>query len=306
MNNTMARKPYQVPQQRDQQALDAPRREQVELIKSTLGGQFTDDELGLFLYVAKQRGLDPLLGQIHAVKRWDSNQKKKVMKIQVGIDGFRLVAERTHRYAPGQRPTFVYDDMGQVVECTAYVRKLYNLIKDGKEHQEWITVEATARFDEYVQKTKDGAVNTMWRTKPHIMLGKCAEALAHRKAFPAEMSRLYSVDELGESPPETVPPEIVTLPGGVVVDEPGPEPLHSVEAVDWDALVERAKAAGMDRTQFWQFVASTFRVPPPKDATEADEIRTSLNADGLEVLWTALNDWIAPEADKTTGPGGDQ
>jgi len=165
-------------------------REQIDLIKQTVAKGTTDNELKLFLYTAKRTGLDPLLKQIHAVKRWSKADNREVMAIQTGIDGYRLIAERTGKYAPGKEPTYTYDDKGGIVSATAYVKKLAG--------GEWHESGATAFLEEYAGRTKDGKPNTMWAKMPHVMIAKCAEALALRRAFPAEMSGVCTFEEMGQ------------------------------------------------------------------------------------------------------------
>lgn len=155
-----------------------------ELIKNTLCKGCTDDELELFIYACKRTGLDPFAKQIYAIKRGYN------MTIQTSIDGYRLIADRTGMYSPGKESTFTYDKDGNITSATAYVRKM---TPDGT----WHEVSATAHFSEY--KPKGEKMDAMWRSMPHVMIAKCAEALALRKAFPAHMSGVYTDDEMAQA-----------------------------------------------------------------------------------------------------------
>jgi len=165
--------------------------EQKNLIKNYLCRGINDEELTLFAAVCKKTGLDPFMKQIYAVKRKDQ------MTIQTSIDGYRLIAERTGRYSPGRESTFQYNKDGHLISATSYVKKQ---TQDGT----WHEIGATAFFDEY----KPSYSNQFWDSKKHIMLAKCAEALALRKAFPNELSGLYSEDEMHQA---DKPKEIINL-----------------------------------------------------------------------------------------------
>jgi phage recombination protein Bet len=175
-------------------------RSQVDLVKTTIARDATDEELLFFLNVCQRSGLDPFAKQIYLIKRWDNKAGREIATPQTSIDGYRLIADRTDRYAPGREPTFTYaDDSGIPHSATAYVKKLAGGI--------WHEVAATAFYAEYVQTTKkDGRPTQFWRDKPHLMLAKCAEALALRRAFPAELSGVYTREEMDQASNEQEPP----------------------------------------------------------------------------------------------------
>jgi phage recombination protein Bet len=159
--------------------------DKLQLLKNTVCKGSSDAELQLFTHICNRTGLDPFAKQIYAIKRGDT------MTIQTSIDGYRLIAERTRGYAPGRQPDFVMSD-GKLISATAYIRKQTD---DGT----WHEVAATAFFDEYVQRDRTGAPMQFWKKMPHTMLAKCAEALALRKAFPADFSGIYTREEMAQA-----------------------------------------------------------------------------------------------------------
>ncbi len=198
--------------------------EKVQLLKNTVCKGATNDELQLFLHVCSRTGLDPFRNQIYAIKRNTKDGGR--MTIQTGIDGFRLVAERTERYAPGKEPVYEYDQQGKLVSATSYIKKQTS---DGT----WHEVSAKAHWSEYAQ-VFNGKPSQFWAKMPHVMLSKCAEAIALRKAFPADFSGIYTTEEMAQADSS----DIVNIPqvemtGQIVEQDLSIEELETYIQKEW-------------------------------------------------------------------------
>lgn len=184
--------------QQNQTPLSVFSPEDVKLIRDTICKGADENEFKLFLYQAQKTGLNPLARQIFAVKRWDGKLKREAMAIQVSIDGFRLIAERSGHYAGQVGPYWCGEDgewhdvwLSSKPPVAARVGALRNDFKEPC----W----GVARFDAYAQRTKEGGLTSMWAKMGDVMVAKCAEALALRKAFPQELSGLYTSDEMEQA-----------------------------------------------------------------------------------------------------------
>jgi phage recombination protein Bet len=172
--------------------------ESIDLIKRTIAVGATDDELKLFLYTAKKSGLDPLVRQIYFVKRKSKTKEgqwEERMTMQTSIDGLRVIAERSGKYN-GQTKV----EYGPVGDDGRPEWAEVGVYKKGFEHPTY----GRAYWDEYVatrydQYSKKNVPSGMWGKMPKLMLAKCAEALALRKAFPQDLSGIYTSEEMAQA-----------------------------------------------------------------------------------------------------------
>jgi len=189
----------------------------IDLLTRTICKGASADELALFVQICKKTGLDPFSRQIFAVKRWDRKAGCEVMQPQVSIDGFRLVAQRSGEYA-GQTPVQWCGEDGEWRDV--WLSKSHPVAARVGVYRRGFAEAcfAVALWSEYCPIGKDGKPSGMWPRMPALMLAKCAEALALRKAFPAELSGLYTSEEMEQSES--------SLP----VPAPAPKPVKALPA----------------------------------------------------------------------------
>lgn len=242
----------------------------LELIRDTImPPNSTMDEFELFVENCRTTGLSPFIRQIYPMKSGGKNPK---LTILVGIDGYRLIAQRTHEYDGQDGPYWcgpdgIWRDVWVSPEPPTAAKVV--VYRTGASRG----FTGIANYDAYVQTSKDwdtGKVgpNPMWRKMAANQLAKCAEALALRKAFPAEMSGIYTEDEMGQAFNEDVP-ENVAKP---------------VSAARTEARKELAQNLSKAETQAQQREQEKRQEPAGEKPVIADPVK----------ILAALPDWMAP------------
>ncbi len=172
-----------------------------------VGKDIDKDEFDYFLAVANHLGLDPVRRQIYCVKRAGR------AVVQTGIDGYRAIAARSGLLAGIDDAVFDTEDAAHPNWARVTV---YRLVRGQR-----YAFTATARWKEYKPER-----SPMWERMPYLMLAKCAEALALRKAFPAELSGVYTEEEMMQADNP--------LPSVQITEQPASQPEAAPQAAQPD------------------------------------------------------------------------
>jgi phage recombination protein Bet len=249
-----------------------------------------------FLLHCRRTGLDPIARQIYAIRRSGKWQT------QVSIDGARLVAERTGDYEGQTDPEWSNDGVTWSIAWSATPENEFpRFARVGvyrRGHRDAMRV--VARWESYAvyddvwengNKTGAKKVSSMWGKMPDLMLAKVAEMLALRKAFPQDLSGLYSSEEMDQA---GQPKQAAQVPAQPALMEPEPS------GRDWVAEA-RTKASTADINALWSEVPQHERSP---------ELLASVRAVGVALAQEAAAQpspepekaWAAPDEGTSDWP----
>lgn len=205
---------------------------QLSLIRQTVARDCNTDEFNLFVTVARNAGLDPFRKQISAIVFSKDSAEKRRMSIITTIDGLRVIAARSGRYRPDEdEPEYEFEPAEKDPLCNPLglvKAKVKIYVADSQREGGWKPVTGVAYWNEFAPIREDAEhvewVDTgevwpdtgkpkkrkvvrgdvvrkldtagNWGKMPRVMLAKCAEAQALRKAFPEDLSSLYEGAEL--------------------------------------------------------------------------------------------------------------
>jgi phage recombination protein Bet len=222
--------------------------EQTQLISTTIAPGCSQDELRLFAYACQRTGLDPFSRQIYAIKRGGK------LTIQVSIDGLRSIAERTGQLDGSQSywcgSDGVWVDVWLDSKPPAAAKTVIH--RKGCAHP----FSATARFADF------NAGQGLWSKMPSVMIAKCSEAQALRRAFPADLSGVYSTDEMQQA--EVEPVTVTAKPAPALPAKAGDAKLFQA------GKAAIAKADTLDKLQ--EVVARMDKRKPDLSDEQNDEL----------------------------------
>ena len=167
-----------------------------ETVKNYICPDATQQEILYFLELCKAQNLNPFIRDAYLVK-----YGQQPAQIIVGKDVFIKKAHASGICRYIKAGIVVVDKDRNIIEREGTI-----MLDDEKLVGGWCEVlrsdrefpdHHTVNFKEYVQKKKDGTINSMWSNKPCTMIRKVAQSQCLREAFPEELRGLYEPEEMG-------------------------------------------------------------------------------------------------------------
>ena len=191
---------------------------QLDMIRHTVAKHCSPDEFNLFIAAAQRAGLDPIRRQISALVFHPKTPEKRRIAILTGIDGLRAIAARSGRYRPDEREPqigYLAELKGPTNPLGIEKARVRIFLRDA-DGGDWRPVAGVAYWDEFAPITEVWAEDPQtgrrrptgqqeldpaspWARMGRVMIAKCAEAQALRKAFPEDLSGLYETSELDQA-----------------------------------------------------------------------------------------------------------
>lgn len=261
------------------QRQDTQQQTTLDLVKSVYRlDDASPEQIAFFGERCKTLGLSVPARQVYPMLRRHYKTKEvEAIDMIVSIDGLRMIAARSGEYAGQTEPQWCGTDgkwMNVWFHNYPPAAARVGVRRVGIPEPTY----AIAHYAEHRQTNYKGEPTQTWAKMPALMLAKCAEAQALRKAFPGDMSGVYAHEEVQEveyaDQPHTEPAEAAgptatdRLKGKLGLKAPQPDegsdrgddPKPSVADTDADqvaALVRRwgqvtMEIDGSTREQAWK------------------------------------------------------
>lgn len=203
----------------------------------------TDKEVTMFLELCKANKLNPFVKDAYIIKYGNSPAQ-----IVPGKDLFLKRAVRNRRFRGYKAGITICHKNGEETIIERRQGAMYSTRKEYliggwaevyiQDYQAPVYIEVS--FGEYAGRTRDGDLNSMWRSKPGTMIRKVALSQALREAFPEDLSGLYEPEEMAQAYQEAGVPEMVitetigsseAFAAPVVQVQEAPEPEYVPEPI---------------------------------------------------------------------------
>ena len=234
-----------------------------EVLRNSFYPGAADASIDMVLSYCTAGGYDPMTKPVYIVPMWDRSTKSMRDAIMPGIGLYRIIADRTGKYAGQDDAEFGPEMENWGIRFPLWCKvTIYKISPAGRVPYSakvfWLEAYSTASKD-------SDAPNAMWKKRPYGQLEKCAEAAVLRKAFP----------EIGVQPTaEEMEGKIIDLsPSHDSAETTGPTPKSRTEALKskineslikagaMPAIIPDEPPAGMN--------PETGEIPPPDIGVDA-------------------------------------